>query len=84
MYLKNGVGKQVLRNAITVCNSLRGDTSYVSTMNEDVVATYDEDNQEVDISLYGEHFQTIFLDEQYDMLYAARTFLRLVEESEKK
>ena len=55
-----GYGVPPTINGIVV--ALQGDTSYVSTPWEEVVATFDEENNEVDVSLYGDHHDSIYLD----------------------
>jgi len=77
--LVDGCGYGVPPTVKGIVDALKGDTSYVSTPQEQVVATLDENNNEVDISFLGEHFQVFYLDSD-TIEAAAQEFLKLARE----
>lgn len=76
--LIDGCGFGVPPSVAGIVTALKGDTSYVSTRQEEVVATFDENNNEVDISLHGEHLETFFLDD-VTIERAVQEFLSLAQ-----
>lgn len=49
--MKDGMGRKIRNTRDSIRKALREDTNYVSSDDDRLVMTYDEDNEEIDISI---------------------------------
>jgi hypothetical protein len=77
--MKDGMGRQIKDTREAIEKALRGDTNYAASDDDYIVITYDEENEEIDISVGDMHYDTFYLeDDKNAMNIAIYVFLDLM------